>query len=190
MTNADKDVEKKGSWQRLQDRISIEDSDTEYMCLPNSFLFAIEDLLNHDLEKLELIDFESIKNIRKEQYKYDSDHQRKLRDARRECQSGTVQYLITEAEDQIIEAMLKEVFEKTGVRISWSREQFLSDQIDELRNVATMPNTVGILLTPAHAELLFPQRSHVELAQKLKRGECFSDGNIILLKREEIISGF
>ena len=132
------------------------------------------------------IDFEKIRNLRRSQLDRNSLLQQRLRDAWASFQGVTATSLNIEAEKKVIQSMVDEVIESTGINLFWSQEFYEPRRIDELTQKATLPNTVCILLTPGHAEPLFPQPSLQELATKLESGSGYESfgGNIILLQIE------
>lgn len=171
-----------GSREVLEKRLELEEN-SEF-CLTNSLQWSIYEIV-HDPQLLEKIDFNKIKELRKQQLAPNSILQKKLRDIRRnEPMSGKLVKENRNAENEIIESMMREIEITTGLKIAWHYEHFASDQIDKLIQLGTMPNIRCILLTPGHAEPLFPQKSVDELRQKIENGAILEayGGNIIVME--------
>lgn len=175
-----------GSRGKFVHRIEIEENEKEDLCLANSLQWVIEDILK-DPTVIAKINFEEIRNLRRNQLNSNSPLQQQLREAWALAQGGTATYLNFEAEEQVITSMVSEVNRATGIILTWSRAYYSPNDFEKLINDATIGNTECILLTPGHAQPLFPQRSPIELQSKLNSGSVFNgapyNGNIILFRK-------
>jgi hypothetical protein len=161
----------------VEKRHHIENTETDPVCLVNTFQWCMEDL-GIEITK---IDFEKFRQERINDLSKNSDLKRKVRDAFGWGQPHKAEQLYVDAESRLIVEMINEVQKNTGRTINWIRKEYEPEQIDQLNIDVLLHHAEGMLMLPSHVEKLFPQPSPEDLIDKLKRSSDYLGGNVVLL---------